>query len=236
MSHSVQVPIPRLTEVICWTRMQTEAGQELQEIVLRKENERRAGGGLFFWGVGNAPSRFASELAFKREDIDVVFSVMKSRPKVIDVAPKGILAWQTFFDFRNIECPLPPHVLVTSRAHAPSRSKKMHYALICTASDELAICNQGPFDHTAYNNLGDSGLRIAPSQVTVLAKRTREVSEAAAYQINLRAKLTGSYWIRLGQPIQIDEKKQALLKVLATRKGLTPFDWIERVSYIRHPG
>lgn len=36
-----------LTEVVCWTRMQAEAGQNINRIIARKEAERRAGGGLY---------------------------------------------------------------------------------------------------------------------------------------------------------------------------------------------
>jgi hypothetical protein len=50
-------------ELICWTRMQSEAGQQLDAIMSRKELERRAGGGIFFWGVGNPPPRIINELA-----------------------------------------------------------------------------------------------------------------------------------------------------------------------------
>ena len=45
----------RLTDMVCWTRMQAESGQNIEVIIARKELERRTGGGLFFWGVGNAP-------------------------------------------------------------------------------------------------------------------------------------------------------------------------------------
>jgi hypothetical protein len=36
-------------DIICWTRMQSEAGQGLNEIVARKEVERFSGNS-FFWG------------------------------------------------------------------------------------------------------------------------------------------------------------------------------------------
>lgn len=39
--------------LVCWSRMQAEAGQSLDAIVRRKELEREANGGLFLWGVGN---------------------------------------------------------------------------------------------------------------------------------------------------------------------------------------
>src|SRR5205807_8143218 len=94
---------PHLTGVVCWTRMQAESGQDIQTIIARKELERRAGDGLFFWGIGNAPSRAIRSHAAGGEDIDVVFSLMKIRPKARDISPAGILAWRTYFDNHEIE-------------------------------------------------------------------------------------------------------------------------------------
>ncbi len=49
-------------DIVCWTRMQAESGQDLLNIVRRKEIERRANGGIFFWGVGNAPTEQQARL------------------------------------------------------------------------------------------------------------------------------------------------------------------------------
>src|ERR1700730_14929623 len=84
---------PDLTNVVCWTRMQAEAGQDISRIIARKELERRSGFGVFFWGVGNAPNRSTKRLAAMDEDIDVVFSLMKTQPKARDAAPTGVVAW-----------------------------------------------------------------------------------------------------------------------------------------------
>jgi hypothetical protein len=37
-----------------WTRVGSNAGEEIQSITARKEAEREAGGGEFWWGVGAA--------------------------------------------------------------------------------------------------------------------------------------------------------------------------------------
>jgi hypothetical protein len=68
-----------LTEILCWTRIQAEAGETLPSIVLRKELERSAGDGIFCWGVGNAPALAVTAFARACRDIDVVFSRMKTR-------------------------------------------------------------------------------------------------------------------------------------------------------------
>ncbi len=214
--------------------MQAEAGQDIRSIIARKEIERCAGNGLFFWGIGNAPSRLIRRLAAEGEDIDVVFSLMKSRPKTRDVAPGGILAWTTYFDLHEVERPLPPHVLVTSRMDIGSGTKSVHYALMCYSEESLWIGDFGPFDPSAYRNIGDAGGPVSSSQVTALIVRTGDESPAADYRVNLRAKLFGSYWVRLARPCILGEIGRRALKAAAARANrISAEEWIGIVSDIR---
>jgi len=225
---------PHLTHLVCWTRMQTEAGQDIRSIIARKELERRAGEGLFFWGVGNAPSRFVKAFVARGEDVDVVFSQMKSRPKARDVAPEGVLAWRTYFDNDDVERPLPPHVLVTSRLEIGSGTKGVHYALMCRSDDELRLDDLGTFDPSAYRNIGDEGGPVGNSQVTALVVRTRAESPVSDYRINLRARLTGSYWVRLARPCIVGEEAlTAIISASARAEAIDGGDWIGMVSEIR---
>jgi hypothetical protein len=225
---------PHLTDVVCWTRMQTEAGQDIGSIIARKELERRAGGGLFFWGVGSAPSRFVGRLAARGEDVDVVFSLMKSRPAARDVAPAGVVAWRTYFERDEIERPLPPHVLVTSRMETGMRAKSVHYALMCRSAEELRLKDRGAFDPSAYRNLGDAGGPVGNSQVTALVVRTRAESPVSDYRINLRAKLAGGYWVRLARPCVLGEEARAALVTASARAGeIGSGEWVRAVSEIR---
>lgn len=223
-----------LTSTVCWTRMQAEAGQKIEGIIARKEIERRAGEGLFFWGIGNAPSRAIRSLAAAGENIDVVFSLMKSRPKKEDAAPESILVWNSYFDAAGKEQPLPPHVLITSRMHVSMACKRAHYALMCSSDAMLCLGNQGAFDHAAYRNVGEAGGPIGNSQVTALVVRTRSESEAAAYAINLRAKLVSSYWVKLGQPRALsDARRRALMALPASPKDISDWEWVNIVCKFR---
>jgi hypothetical protein len=225
---------PHLTGIVCWTRMQAESGQDIENIIARKELERRAGDGLFFWGVGNAPSRSVGKLAANGEDIDVVFSLMKSKPQSRDVAPTGVLVWRTYFDSHDVERPLPQHALVTSRREAGSDARTVHYALVCSSFEELRLDDEGSFDPLAYRNLGDAGGPIGSSQVTALVVRIGAESSVSAYRINLRAKLTGSYWVRLARPCVLGEATRAALAVASARSSeMDKGEWIEMVSEIR---
>jgi hypothetical protein len=230
--HKMQTK-SKLTEIICWTRMQAEAGQDLHRIIARKEKERVAGGGLFFWGVGNAPSRFTAEIARSEASVDVVFSTMKTRPKTQDAFAKQLIAWGSYIDHSGVERLIPPHVLVTSRASGPSGVKKVHYALMCHSVERLSLTEDEPFDHNSFVNLGGTGLPIGNSQVTVLAKRAALDRSPAAYQVNLRARLVGSYWVKLTSPTILPAKKNQLIDRLSESETFDTQEWLTQIREIR---
>lgn len=233
------VSSPReLTEIICWSRMQAEAGQDLASIVSRKELERSAGDGVFCWGVGNAASRAVAFHARDASEIDVVFSIMKSRPKQIDVAPTQVLIWRSYFDHNGTERSLPANSLITSRGGNGARTKESHYALMCRSETPLELGDFGPFDPAAYRNVSATGAPIGASQVTALLRRVNTECSNGAYRINLRAKFTKSYWVKLSDPIDLSHSKQALLKLsLADINSYSVDDWLDLISELRaHSG
>ncbi|WP_410452711.1 hypothetical protein [Paraburkholderia sp. UCT31] len=128
----------QLPPIFCWTRMGTESGEELVPIAKRKEWERQPGDGAFFRGIvqslGNAPATAAEKLG----SLAAVFSPMPSRPKAIDVTPGDVALWTARVAADGSVSPLPPHVLITSRATLPSGKRKLHhYALTCRADTPL---------------------------------------------------------------------------------------------------
>ena len=98
------------SEIVCWSRMQAEAGQSLEDIVVRREIECRNGNGFFCWGVGNAPGQTAAKIAASGTKPGAVFSLMKSRPKEVDVRPAAVIAWRGYLRANGIEKPLPAHL------------------------------------------------------------------------------------------------------------------------------
>jgi hypothetical protein len=223
------------SEIVCWSRMQAEAGQQLHEIVHRKELERSANEGLFCWGVGNAPNRSTTSLARDRVDVDVIFSIMKSRPKMVDVAPSTTLIWRRFVDTEGQERQIPRGSLVTSRGESQNRLKRSHFALFCRTSSPLELGDFGPFDPSAYRNVGEVGGSIGHSQVTALLRRTTpEVPDRASYRVNLKARLFGSYWAKLTDPIPMDSDKQRALSLFAANQGgETSESWTDLVQQLR---
>jgi len=218
-------------EYVCWSRMQAEAGQALEDIVARKERERRAGKGIFLWGVGNAPATIARVLARTELPVRVIFSIMKTPPKTVDSAPDKVVAWRSYIDANGIERELPPHMLVTSRANSAKGPKKTHYALMCRSREPLELkYGEEPFDPSAFRNAGGTGAPVGASQVTALVRRVTEGSGDSGYEANLSAWLTDSYWVRLIDPIEITAKKA---KMLATLNDAAQTQWTDVVKALR---
>ncbi len=208
---------------VCWTRMQAEAGEGLARIVHRKDLERRAGNGIFFWGVGNAPSRAIPALARAGAVIEVLFSVMKSKPKAQDIAPSRVVVWQSYVDLDGVVRPIPPNVLVTSRAN----SRNHHYALICHSDIALDVSDQGPFDVSAYRNYGAGGA-VGASQVTALLERCAP-DETPEYRVAMRARLTGGLWVKLVEPTEVAGPAMAEIE----QEPADEKAWLELVRRVR---
>jgi len=232
------LPTPRLSisapfgreEYICWSRMQAEAGQGLTAIVARKEREREAGNGLFFWGVGNAPALVTNALARLNHPVRVIFSIMKGKPKTEDISPRRAFVWRKYLDANGVERELPPNALITSRAETKSAVKKRHFALMCFSNAQLQITRGIAFDPHAYRNAGGTGAAVGASQVTALLRRVGPPASISDYEVNLQAQLIGSYWVRLSDPIILSSEKLSILDGQACAYNDT---WLSLVSRLR---
>lgn len=218
----------RPAEYLCWSKMHAEGGQQLAAIISRKERERRACKGTFFWGVGNAPSSVIGPLARLKYSVPVIFSIMKSKPKPRDTHPTGLLVWRKYFDVDGVVRDLPAGALVTSRAHTSQKAKTNHFALACYSRTKLKLVRGIAFDPAAYRNA--SGGMLGYSQVTALVQRFRADDANAAYEENLRAKLTGSYWVKLADPILLPLER---LRLLENSTFSDDKDWLEIVGSMR---
>ena len=209
--------------------MQTEAGQNIETIIQRKEYERLAGDGLFMWGVGNAPALLINVLARIGRPIPVVFSLMKSRPRAVDATPELVLVWRRYVDRNGLERDLPPNAIVTSRG-SKEGTKKRHYALMCRSDVPLRLSRGTGFDHRAYRNASETGAPVGASQVTALVKRVTAPSEHSDYEINLRAWLSESYWVKLADPVVMSSEQ---IRRLSEYGSLETDNWLPLAKEIR---
>lgn len=216
--------------------MQAEAGQSLEQIVARKEVERKAGRGVFCWGVGNAPARALVGLADLKSPIDLIFSVMRTAPRAIDREPDQIVVWRGWSDGGGVSA-LPAHVLVTSRASGKS-PPRAHYALFAKSTEPLMILDLGPLDHRELRNVSDRGGCIGRSQVTALVRRdSSSKAMAPAYRIDMRARLTAPYWVRLADPrILTPPERARLFDHLQGAANLNTAEWLRLSAAARSGG
>jgi hypothetical protein len=221
-----------LPAAFCWTKMQAEAGQPLDVILWRKELERAAGEGLFFWGVGTPLGDRLLHLVQNEPNPKVVFSVMKSQPKPEDAAPAGVLLWTAYVDALGCLRRLPEHVVVLSRAATATRAKTRHYALACRSIAALQFQNAGQMPVRHFRNLGSDNPRIGASQVTAIVEHTPTSELGAVYDIDLVVDLTEPYFVQLAQPVLLPPNERRRIEEV-TRTVPDPQQWIDFVHSLK---
>jgi hypothetical protein len=195
-----------LPTLFCWTRFGTEAGERIGTILHRKEMERLANNGTFYWGIGNSVAPAVASLLEREASPEVLFSPIKSRPRPADVAPQCVVRWREATTIAGERITLPDTVRVTSR---PSRS---HYALVCSATEPLELAHLGRLRFSELRNLV-SGHPLGSSQVTAVVTRKPDAVAGGdeGYVVALRAFLVEPYFVRLaapglGEPIESDHR------------------------------
>jgi len=183
-----------LPTIFCWTRFGAEAGETIETILERKERERQANRGVYFWGIGNSVAPGIAELVRRTTSPEVLFSSIKSRPRTVDVRPSAVIRWHRGVTVTGERITLPNTVTVTSR-----QSKAGHYALICASDDPLRLGDLGRLKFSGLRNLV-SGNALGSSQVTAVVERLTDRDDGTEYAIALRARLIAPYFVRLTDP------------------------------------
>jgi len=198
MNESTLASLPT---AFCWTRFGTEAGEPIERIVERKEAERQANGGMFFWGIGNSIAPAIDELLRSVPAPEVLFSPIKSRPRKADVSPSAVVRWTGARDLRGEWFDLPAGAWITSRWDRVR--PRAHYALVCGSLAPLRLSDDGRLSFGSLRNLR-SGAPLGASQVTAVVQRSDEQARVAGeYTIALRAALVPPYFIRLQAPVPV---------------------------------
>ena len=211
--------------------MGTEAGQSLDVILRRKELERQAGDGVFSWGIGNA---LGTTVDLAREqsptgEVDVLFTPMKSAPKLIDTAPAKLLLWLGY-EANGAIIDLPAHMFITSRG---GEGKRGHYALLCHSDRDLTIeSDEGVLDAACMKNL-KTGNALAPSQVTSVVKHERDpaITYANTYKIAFRAKLHDAGYVRLAKAVEVTADMMAIYEEVCS--ATSTVGWLTGIAQIR---
>lgn len=222
--------------IFCWTKMGTEAGQPLETILRRKEFERKAGNGIFAWGIGNSlgSSPDFAKQATTSGNIDVLFSPMKSAPKAIDVTPTQLVLWLAYHSHDQGLTDLPIHMLITSRGNGASgMTKRSHYALLCERHKEInAESDLGIIDATCARNLVSHN-PLGASQVTAMVRydiSSGDILEKP-YPISFRARMHREGFVRLGTPVSLNGPLLSAYKELC--QASCAEEWLEGVKDLK---
>src|SRR5438477_6594461 len=183
-----------------WTKMGVEAGERLEAIIARKEAERQAGKGEFWWGIGSSLGPAVHERAKQSGGtLPVVFSAMRARPKSGDAAPAQVWRWTAYEGGDGRVHNIPSYAKVTSKG---ADAKDRHYALVCQSDMPLALRTEGRrFDAKSCRTL--AGKLPGPSQVTALLEGDPRGHQRGDYEICFRATLVEPWAVKLLDPVRV---------------------------------
>ncbi len=156
--------------VSVWTKIGTETGENIADIIDRKEGEHSKGG-VFWWGIGTSLGPAVRDEAQKSGgSIPIIFCEMLGTPQTRDVSPTSKVRWTKWRDCDGSEADIPSFVLVKSRGddHSGQRKDK-HYAVVCRPDNKLRLNPNGQlFDPRNCRTL--SGKVPGDSQNTALLR------------------------------------------------------------------
>jgi hypothetical protein len=205
--------------------MGAESGQVLEAILARKELERASNDGTFYWGVGNGLGDGPEVVAARERFPQVVFSAIRSLANLRDSQPSRVVMWLSSSDPSGRSLPLPPYVLVTSRAHTQSGlPKQAHFALLCRSDSNLTPVSDVELNFCALRNLR-TGRPLGYSQVTAVVELpTADVAPSSTtYPVELVAKWQRPFVARLTSPVTLVSEE--LLEIESAAAGGSVDRW-----------
>ncbi len=201
--------LKHLPPTFCWTRIGAEFGEDLSTTVLRKEWERRLGGGRFLWGIGQSLGSSVQVAAHRAGSLVALFTPVVSRAPVVN--PGRMLLWNAWVDAGGQVRQLPLYSFITSRATLPSgRRREQHYALVCASAAPLGV---GTRLRVTPENLRSAvtGKPLGAAQSAVVVDCVARTAEpgARSYPVALSVELDAPYTVRLAEPSVIKARDLA---------------------------
>ncbi len=199
-----------------WTKMNTDGGEPLENIIRRKELERQAGTGrfrnIFWWGVGESKGPAIKELVKKACCPEILFS--KTLGSVQNRDKEGGYLWQYYYcESTGKSVPIPEYAIVHSRPNPYSP----YYAIVCRSRSPLERPRGRKFCLSNLRNLNNDGkIGKIPghSQNTTVVrhKKTNKQKSSANYHDDMRADLVVPYFVMLTCPRKLTEREYEQLR------------------------
>lgn len=224
-----------------WTRMNTDAGEPLENIVRRKNLEREAGKGgfadTFWWGVGERKGPAVS-IHLADCEPEVLFSRALGDAVPRDTDPEErffYTTWRAYDrrkrDYGGKPLPVPENVIVQSG------KRRDYFALVCRSQRSLELSGSAQLyrgEMRNLNNDGTEGKTLERSQQTTCVVKYSQGAGATGrpYRVNLRADLVFPRFVKLGGRKQLSGSQCRLLDELGN-EGKTVDDYRDVVREIR---
>jgi hypothetical protein len=227
-------PLNQIPPTFCWTKMGTESGEALSNIILRKEWERGFGNGQFYWGIGQSLGKNAERATQNGSLLTAIFSPMPSKPQRHDVTPKGVYLWNSFVEANGDSHPLPLHAFVTSGASTASGARKeRQYALLCTCATKLDNMKSTlVVPPHALRNIS-TGNPLGASQVTAVVsyRACDERADGRRYPVSFSAQLKAPYFVQLAHPTLLSPVDVTQVELISRTGDIKA--WVKLVERLR---
>jgi hypothetical protein len=144
-------------KAVCLTKYGPYSYQTVEEILARKDFERRSGrfdhANEFWWGIGEKFAKAVCYLCETHSAKTVLFTPIKDlEQKARATAPSHIFVWRKYRTLRsNKLIDVPEHVLMTSADYSD------YFALVCKSTDPIRAAKIGKFANHHYKNLRRKG-------------------------------------------------------------------------------
>jgi hypothetical protein len=192
------VPVPGGMPKFVWCLMGQDAGQPLDEIIIRKEAERKTGG-EFWWGIGTALGPRV-ELVVKQNGgtLPALFSALRNQEQAPSQNTYVWNGWRSVRKGRHgtySHGSIPKHVLVLGgNLDRDSVRHRSYYALVCRCDTELVLGDHGPFDPAQCRTLAKN---VPPGRSQRAALLTGQVKHPhGPYRIAFSAHLVRPWFVR----------------------------------------
>ena len=231
---------------VCLTKFGPESGETAEEIIARKDLERRSGVGAhkneFWWGVGEKGTAQSIQTLISQHGGNIVlFSAIKDQKPPSKGSSTDALVWRKYRMLGgDILQDIPKHVLITSAAVTKNgKMRTTHFALICSSSVPIKMGEHVfRFCNSHYKNLSKDGAigKSARGQrtTTALVKWTSSTISGAECDslIDFSADLCTPDCVELLDPTRISPSTVAKLNQQIAN-GLGIRQWALAVATIR---
>ena len=215
--------VGRPPDVFLWSKMGRWT-QRIDSIIRRKELERRAKSGEFWWGIGEraAPNR-VSRMWEKARSRNVCFT--KTLKPWQGRNSGTVLVWSHYWD-GNVLRPIPSNTVMTSFEY------ERYFALVCGSNSPLVgRRNRGTIFSGQYENLL-TGSRRFGQQSTFPVRRVSDDEVGPEYPVEFRARLRSPYCVELECSRPLTHHEIRLLRAVS-EPGRTVDDWRGFAARIR---